>query len=92
MLAHTKLIAEAWDAAGLYQVGSFPRWGRWAEWNGKFRDEVRRFVKSDAGMAGAPGHALSRAAPTSTAARAARPYHSINFVTSHDGFTLAATS
>ena len=46
----TKLIAEAWDAAGLYQVGSFPSWGRWAEWNGRFRDDVRRFVKGD------PGH------------------------------------
>ncbi len=50
VLAGTKLIAEAWDAAGLYQVGSFPAWGRWAEWNGKFRDDLRRFVKGDAGM------------------------------------------
>ena len=50
MLANTKLIAEAWDAAGLYQVGSFPSWGRWAEWNGKFRDDIRKFVKGDAGM------------------------------------------
>ncbi len=50
VLAHTKLIAEAWDAAGLYQVGSFPSWGRWAEWNGRFRDEIRRFVKGDPGM------------------------------------------
>ena len=50
VMADVKLIAEAWDAAGLYQVGSFPSWGRWAEWNGRFRDEVRRFVKSDPGM------------------------------------------
>ena len=54
VLARTKLIAEAWDAAGLYQVGSFPSWGRWAEWNGKFRDDLRRFVKSDAGDGGRP--------------------------------------
>ena len=50
VMADVKLIAEAWDAAGLYQVGSFPSWGRWAEWNGRFRDELRRFVKSDAGL------------------------------------------
>ena len=50
VMAHVKLIAEAWDAAGLYQVGSFPSWGRWAEWNGHFRDDVRRFVKSDPGI------------------------------------------
>ena len=47
VLGKTKLIAEAWDAGGLYQVGSFPSWGRWAEWNGKFRDSIRRFIKSD---------------------------------------------
>jgi isoamylase len=50
VLANTKLIAEAWDAAGLYQVGTLPNWGRWAEWNGIFRDDVRKFVKGDAGM------------------------------------------
>ena len=50
VMAGVKLIAEAWDAAGLYQVGSFPSWGRWAEWNGRFRDELRRFVKSDPGL------------------------------------------
>ena len=53
VLANTKLIAEAWDAAGLYQVGTFPSWGRWAEWNGIFRDDVRKFVKGDAGMTSA---------------------------------------
>jgi isoamylase len=87
VMAHVKLIAEAWDAAGLYQVGSFPSWGRWAEWNGQFRDDLRRFVKSDTGMtrslatrlAGSPDlyHGSERA-----------PWHSINFVTCHDGFTL----
>ena len=68
VLADVKLIAEAWDAAGLYQVGSFPTWGRWAEWNGKFRDEVRRFVKSDAGHGARSSPRGSRAAPTSTRA------------------------
>jgi glycogen operon protein len=87
VLAHSKLIAEAWDAAGLYQVGSFPSWGRWAEWNGKFRDEVRRFVKSDSGMA---AFLATRFAGSSDLYRGSgrAPYHSINFVTSHDGFTL----
>ena len=47
ILGKSKLIAEAWDASGLYQVGSFPSWGRFAEWNGKFRDDIRRFLKSD---------------------------------------------
>jgi glycogen operon protein len=87
VLAHTKLIAEAWDAAGLYQVGSFPSWGRWAEWNGKFRDDVRRFVKSDEGMVGALLTRLS-GSPDLYRRDGRAPWHSINFVTSHDGFTL----
>ena len=52
ILAKCKLIAEAWDAGGLYQVGSFPAYGRWAEWNGKYRDCVRKFLKGDAGQVG----------------------------------------
>jgi isoamylase len=88
VLAGTKLIAEAWDAAGLYQVGSFPAWGRWAEWNGKFRDDIRRFVKGDAGMVPALADRVSGSADLyQTSGR--EPYHSINFVTCHDGFTLA---
>jgi glycogen operon protein len=87
ILANTKLIAEAWDAAGLYQVGSFPAWGRWAEWNGKFRDEIRRFVKSDPGMAAFVATRLS-GSPDLYRGSGRAPYHSINFVTSHDGFTL----
>ena len=71
VMADVKLIAEAWDAAGLYQVGSFPSWGRWAEWNGKFRDEVRRFVKSDPGTDARSSPRGSREAPTSTRARTA---------------------
>lgn len=87
ILANTKLIAEAWDAAGLYQVGSFPAWGRWAEWNGKFRDDVRRFVKSDPGMVEALAHRLI-GSPDLYGDDDRAPYHSINFITSHDGFTL----
>jgi isoamylase len=87
VLAHTKLIAEAWDAAGLYQVGSFPSWGRWAEWNGRFRDEVRRFVKSDAGLVPFLARRLA-GSPDLYRGSGRAPYHSINFITSHDGYTL----
>jgi glycogen operon protein len=88
ILANTKLIAEAWDAAGLYQVGSFPAWGRWAEWNGRFRDDVRRFIKGDPGMAPALATRLY-GSPDLYQSSERQPYHSINFVTCHDGFTLA---
>jgi len=87
VLADTKVIAEAWDAAGLYQVGSFPAWGRWAEWNGKFRDDLRRFVKGDAGMVSALATRLA-GSPDLYRTGGGEPYHSINFVTCHDGFTL----
>lgn len=87
VLAHTKLIAEAWDAAGLYQVGTFPAWGRWAEWNGKFRDDIRRFVKGEAGMVPALAARLL-GSPDLYQTSNREPYHSINFVTCHDGFTL----
>ncbi len=87
VLANTKIIAEAWDAGGLYQVGSFPSWGRWAEWNGKFRDDIRSFVKSDAGKVAALATRLSGSADLYQGSGRA-PYHSINFVTSHDGFTM----
>jgi len=88
VLADTKLIAEAWDAAGLYQVGTFPNFGRWAEWNGKFRDDIRRFVRGDMGMV--PVLATRMAGSSDLYQEGGRaPYHSINFVTSHDGFTIA---
>jgi isoamylase len=87
VMAHVKLIAEAWDAAGLYQVGSFPSWGRWAEWNGRFRDEVRRFVKSDPGLVRLLATRLA-GSPDLYRGTSRAPWHSINFVTSHDGFTL----
>lgn len=87
LLAGTKIIAEAWDAAGLYQVGSFPAWGRWAEWNGRYRDDLRRFLRGDGNCA---GDFATRLAGSSDLYRASgrHPYHSINFITSHDGFTL----
>lgn len=86
-LADVKLIAEAWDAAGLYQVGDFPAYGRWAEWNGKFRDDVRRFVKGDPGMVPALAARLTGSADLYQSS-ARQPFHSINFVTCHDGLTL----
>ena len=87
VLGKVKLIAEAWDAGGLYQVGSFPSWSRWAEWNGRYRDDMRRFLKGDDGTAGA---AITRITgskdlydPTYRGNSA-----SVNFLTCHDGFTL----
>ena len=85
-LADTKVIAEAWDAAGLYQVGHFPG-DRWAEWNGRYRDDVRRFVKGDPGLTGAIASRLGGSADIYQA-RGQTPENSINFVTVHDGFTL----
>jgi isoamylase len=87
VMAHVKLIAEAWDAAGLYQVGSFPSWGRWAEWNGQFRDDVRRFVRSEGGLTRRLATRLA-GSPDLYRGSGRAPWHSINFVTCHDGFTL----
>ena len=85
ILRGTKIIAEAWDAAGAYQVGEFS--GRWAEWNGKFRDDVRRFWRGDAGSVGPL--ATRFAGSSDLYGKDGRtPHHSINFITSHDGFTL----
>lgn len=85
-LSGTKLIAEAWDAAGLYQVGSFIG-DSWKEWNGKFRDDIRSFVKSDAGLVGSLASRLL-ASPDIYEHEKREPEQSINFVTCHDGFTL----
>jgi isoamylase len=85
VLAKCKLIAEAWDAGGLYQVGSFPAYGRWAEWNGKYRDTIRRFIKSDEEQV-ADLAIRVQGSPDLYAARG--PTASINFITAHDGFTL----
>ena len=85
ILRWTKIIAEAWDAAGAYQVGSFT--GRWAEWNGKFRDDIRRFWRGDPGSLGPLATRL--AGSSDLYGREGRtPHHSINFAFSHDGFTL----
>jgi glycogen operon protein len=87
MLADTKIIAEAWDAAGAYQVGSFSDHLRWAEWNGRYRDDVRRFWRGDAGTLGALATRL--AGSSDLYMRTGRPPScSINFITSHDGYTL----
>jgi glycogen operon protein len=85
-LADTKVIAEAWDAAGLYQIGHFPG-DRWAEWNGRYRDDIRRFVKGDAGIVEAVASRLAGSADLYQV-RQQLPVNSINFITCHDGFTL----
>ena len=95
LLADTKIIAEAWDAAGAYQVGSFggTRWDhdhgepRWAEWNGRYRDDVRSFWRGDSGLQGAFATRLSGSSDLYEDTGRA-PYSSINFITSHDGFPL----
>ena len=75
----------AWDAGGLYQVGTFPNYGRWSEWNGKYRDALRRFLKGDAGLAWEMAQRI-QGSPDMYAERG--PAVSINFITAHDGFTL----
>lgn len=86
LLSKVKLIAEAWDAGGLYQVGSFPDFERWSEWNGKYRDDIRRFLKGDMGMANAA--AIRIAGSIDIYDPEIRDDASINFITCHDGFTL----
>ena len=85
VLGKTKLIAEAWDAGGMYQVGSFPAWGRWAEWNGKYRDCLRRFIKSDSSCG---PEMLQRIQGSPDLYRNRSAEAGVNFVTCHDGFTL----
>jgi glycogen operon protein len=87
VLGKCKLIAEAWDAGGLYQVGSFPSWGRWTEWNGKYRDDIRKFLK------GEPGKAWLIAQDMQGSPHVYNPRYrgncaSVNFITCHDGFTM----
>lgn len=87
ILGDVKLIAEAWDAGGLYQVGSFPAWNRWAEWNGRYRDDLRSYLKGDLAL-------MKTAAQRITGSRDLyNPEFrgsnaSVNFLTCHDGFTL----
>ena len=86
ILSSTKIIAEAWDAGGAYQVGWFPG-GRWAEWNDRFRDELRRYWRGDSKHT---RHLATRLSGSSDLylRDGRKPFHSINFITSHDGFTL----
>ncbi len=86
LLADTKIIAEAWDAAGAYQVGSFGN-HRWAEWNGRYRDDVRGFWRGDSGTLGALATRLSGSSDLYEH-DGRPPFCSINFITSHDGFTM----
>ena len=88
VIADATLIAEAWDAAGLYQVGTFPSFRRWAEWNGPFRDDIRHFVRGDPGFTAALASRLAGSSDLFAPA-GLTPSHSINFITCHDGFTLA---
>ncbi|KAL5704103.1 isoamylase [Ranunculus cassubicifolius] len=87
ILSRCKIIAEPWDCGGLYLVGSFPNWDRWAEWNGKYRDDIRRFIKGDSGM---KGNFATRVAGSADLYKVnnRKPYHGINFIIAHDGFTL----
>ncbi|XP_058732182.1 isoamylase 1, chloroplastic isoform X2 [Vicia villosa] len=87
ILCGVKLIAEAWDAGGLYQVGTFPHWGIWSEWNGKYRDTVRQFIKGTDGFAGAFAECVCGSPSLYQGGR--KPWNSINLVCAHDGFTLA---
>lgn len=84
ILSKSKLIAEAWDAGGLYQVGNFPSWGRWAEWNGKYRDTIRKFLKGD----NVALEFMKRMEGSEDLYNKRTSNASINFITCHDGFTL----
>ncbi|KAL3830402.1 hypothetical protein ACJIZ3_019204 [Penstemon smallii] len=87
ILSRCKLISEPWDCGGLYLVGKFPNWDRWGEWNGKYRDDVRRFIKGDTGMKGSFATRISGSADLYQVNKR-KPYHGINFIIAHDGFTL----
>lgn len=88
VLARCELIAEAWDAGGLYQVGNFPSYGRWMEWNGKFRDAARRFLRGDDNSVAEMVQRIL-GSPDLYEASGRKPFASVNFITCHDGFTLA---
>ena len=86
ILGRTKVIAEPWDAGGLYHVGAFPHYGRWSEWNGKYRDAARKFIKGDEGQV---EEMVQRIQGSPDLYPDRGPIASVNFVTAHDGFTLA---
>nr|WP_303652511.1 glycogen debranching protein GlgX [Paludisphaera mucosa] len=85
LLYGTKLIAEPWDAGGLYQVGTFPGGGRWSDWNGRYRDDVRRFWRGEPGLT---AELATRICGSEDLYAGRGPLHSINFISCHDGFTL----
>ncbi|MBU3841066.1 MAG: glycogen debranching protein GlgX [Candidatus Ruminococcus intestinipullorum] len=87
ILGGVKLIAEAWDAGGLYQVGSFPSWRRWSEWNGKYRDDIRCFLKGDSGLAWIAAQRIL-GSPDLYNPKKRGENASVNFITCHDGFSL----
>ena len=87
ILGKVKLIAEAWDAGGMYQVGTFPSWNRWVEWNGKYRDDLRSFLKGDNGKEQAAANRIS-GSPDIYHPESRGHLASVNFLTCHDGFTL----
>ncbi len=87
ILGNVKLIAEAWDAGGLYQVGNFPAWYRWSEWNGKYRDDMRNFLKGDYGLGGVAAKRITGSKDIYNPEYRGNNA-SVNFITCHDGFTL----
>ncbi|KAJ9545470.1 hypothetical protein OSB04_025177 [Centaurea solstitialis] len=87
ILSRCKIIAEPWDCGGLYLVGKFPNWDRWAEWNGMYRDDLRRFIKGDTGMKGGFATRIAGSADLYKVNKR-KPYHGVNFIIAHDGFTL----
>ncbi len=87
ILGNVKLIAEAWDAGGMYQVGTFPSWNRWMEWNGKYRDDIRSFLKGDSGREQVAANRIT-GSPDIYNPDDRGHFASINFITCHDGFTL----
>ncbi|MDD3204841.1 MAG: glycogen debranching protein GlgX [Lachnospiraceae bacterium] len=87
ILGKVKLIAEAWDAGGLYQVGTFPTWNRWVEWNGRYRDDIRDFLKGDYGKAEAAANRITGSSDIYCPEYRGHSA-SVNFITCHDGFTL----
>lgn len=87
ILSKVKLIAEAWDAGGMYQVGSFPNWKRWVEWNGKYRDDIRSFLKGDDYKGQVAANRIS-GSPDIYNPEDRGCFASVNFITCHDGFTL----
>lgn len=87
VLGKCKLIAEAWDAGGLYQVGSFPSWGRWSEWNGKYRDDMRRFLRGDSNFTWLAAQGMQGSMHLYNPSKRGN-CASINFITCHDGFTM----